>query len=382
MDLCAAAKADFKVGALKPKLIVSNMTILDKYLTKEILKCFVMVLSVVLGLYLIVEFFNRADNFMEAGLPIARLMRYLLLKLPQNIVQITPIGILLAVLVAFGLMNKRNEIIALKSGGVSVYFFLRAVMAIAVLLGIILFFLSETLVPITISKANRIWLTEVKKKAAVPTKQKNIWIKGNRAIYFIKYFNPRDQSISGVTLNYFNKEFKLSRRVDADRAVYHKNQWIFYDIMEQEFNVKSKTYDVRFYPQRTEVVDILPEDLHRVFKKSEEMNIVELFSYIQEVELEGYDATAFRVDLHARFAFPVLAIIVCIIGIGIAVKRKGHEGPSVSIAFGAAVVFIYWVLHSFCLSLGYGGMLPPFVAAWISNIIFSCYAVLNLINAE
>jgi lipopolysaccharide export system permease protein len=250
------------------------------------------------------------------------------------------------------------------------------------LLGITLFFLSEIIVPITISKANRIWLNEVEKRPVAATKQKNIWIKGNRAIYFIKYFNPRDQSISGVTLNYFDEEFRLSRRVDADRAIYRNNQWEFYDIMEQELNAGSKTYDVRFYPQRAETVDILPEDLQGVFKKSEEMNIVELFSYIQEVEQEGYDAAAFRVDLHARFALPVLAIIVCVIGLGIAVKRKGHEGPSINIAFGAAVVFLYWVLHSFCLSLGYGGVLPPFVAAWISNIIFSCYAVISLINAE
>jgi lipopolysaccharide export system permease protein len=361
---------------------VSLMTILDRYLAKEVLKCFVIVLAVVLGLFVIVEFFNKADNFMEAGLSISRLIRYLQLKLPQIIVQITPIGILLAVLVALGLMNKNNEIIALKSGGGSVYFLLRAILAIAVLLGIVLFFLSEIVVPITISRANRIWLIEVKKKPALATRQKNIWIKGNRTIYFIKYFNPQNQSISGVTLNYFDKEFKLSKRVDAVSALYQNDQWTFYDIMEQEFNAESKTYDVRFYPHRAEKVDILPEDLKRVFKKSEEMNIAELFSYIQEVESEGYDATAFRVDLHARFAFPVLAVIVCIIGIGIAAKRKGREGPSGSIALGAVMVFLYWVLHSFCQSLGYGGLLPPFIAAWISNIIFSCYAVFILINAE
>jgi lipopolysaccharide export system permease protein len=34
------------------------------------------------------------------------------------------------------------------------------------------------------------------------------------------------------------------------------------------------------------------------------------------------------------------------------------------------------------VSLGYGGLLPPFIAAWISNIIFSCYAMFNLLNAE
>ena len=358
------------------------MTILDKYLTKEILKCLVIVLAVVLGLYVIVEFFNKADNFMEAGLSISRLIRYLQLKLPQIIVQITPIGVLLAVLIALGLMNKNNEIIALKSGGGSVYLLLRAVLSIAVLLSIVLFFLSEIVVPITISKANRIWLVEVKKKPALLARQKNIWIKGNRIIYFIKYFNPQNKSMSGVTLNYFDKEFNLSKRVDANSALYKKDKWVFYDIMEQQFSVESRTYDVRFYPQRTEKIDIQPEDLKRVFKNSEEMNIPELFSYIQEVESEGYDATTFRVDLHARFALPVLTVIVCIIGIGIAVKRKGREGPSVSIALGALMVFLYWVLHSFCLSLGYGGLLPPFVAAWISNIIFSCYAVLNLINAE
>ena len=358
------------------------MTILDRYLAKEILKCLVIVLAVVLGLYVIVEFFNKADNFMEAGLPVSRLIRYLQLKLPLIIVQITPIGVLLAVLVALGLMNKNNEIIALKGGGGSVYFLLRAVLSIAVLLSIVLFFLSEIVVPITISKANRIWLAEVKNEPALLTRQKNIWIKQNRTIYFIKYFNPQNNSMSGVALNYFDDEFNLSKRVDASSALYKKGKWTFYDIMQQELNAETRTYDMQYYPQRTVKIDIQPEDLKRVFKKSEEMNIAELFSYIREVESEGYNATAFKVDLHARFALPVLTVIFCIIGIGIAVKRKGREGPSVSIALGALMAFLYWVLHSFCLSLGYGGLLPPFVAAWISNIIFSCYAVLNLINAE
>ena len=358
------------------------MTILDRYLLKEILKCFVIVLAVVLGLYIIVEFFNKADNFMEAGLSISRLIRYLQLKLPQIIVQITPIGILLAVLVAFGLMNKHNEIIALKSGGVSIYFLLRAVMVIAIFISTGLFLLSEIVVPITISKANRIWLSEVKKKPVLATRQKNIWIKGNRAIYFIKFFNPRHNRISGVTLNYFDDKFRLSKRIDATSGVYKDDTWVFSEVMVQTLNKETETYAVQFYPEQEADIEILLEDLKRVFTKSEEMNVAELFSYIREVESEGYDATTFRVDLHARFALPILSIIVCIIGIGIAVKRKGREGPSVSIAYGALMIFLYWVLHSFCLSLGYGGLLPPIIAAWISNIIFSCYAVLNLLNAE
>ena len=358
------------------------MTIVDKYLAREILKSLIIVLAVVVGLYVIVEFFNKADSFLKAGLPVSRLIRYLQLMLPRIIAQITPLGLLLAVLITFGLMNKNNEIIALKSGGVSVYYLLRPVLTIAVFLGILLFSLSEIVVPITISKANQIWLMEVKNKPTLRSKQRNIWVKGHRAIYFIQYFNSQNQTISGVILNFFDEKFKLTRRIDAKKGVYDKGKWIFYDSMEQVLDEESKNYDVRFHVQKAETVDFLPEDLMRVFKKSDEMNIAELFAYIREVESEGYDAAAFRVDFHARFAYPVITIIVCIIATGIAVKRKSREGPSVSIGFGAALVFLYWVFHSFCLSLGYGGLLPPIISAWISNIIFSCYGVLNLINAE
>jgi lipopolysaccharide export system permease protein len=279
-------------------------------------------------------------------------------------------------------MNKNNEIIALKCAGVSVYYLLRSVLTIAIFLSVFIFFLSEVVVPITISRANKIWLMEVKNLPAVSSRQKDIWLKGHRSIYFIQHFNPQNQSISGVILNFFDDKFRLIRRVDAHRGFYREGKWIFYDSMEQVLDTDSETYRVQFHAQITVEVDFLPEDLTRVFKRSEEMNIAELYRYIQEVEMEGYDATAFRVDFQARFAYPVLSIIVCIIGIGTAVKRKNREGPAVSIVFGVVVVFLYWVLHSFCLSLGYGGLLPPIVAAWISNIIFSCYALLNLMNAE
>ncbi len=358
------------------------MTIFDKYLTREIIKCLALVLAVVVGLYVIVEFFNKADNFMEAGLSIARLIRYLQLRLPQIIVQIIPVAVLLAVLIALGLMNKNNEIIALRCAGVSVYYLLRSVLAIALVSSVLIFLISETVVPITISRANKIWLMEVKNKPAVASKKKNIWIKGHRSIYFIQYFNPKNQSISGIILNFFNDDFKLTRRIDANRGIYEKGKWVFYDTMEQVLDNASELYQVQFHAQQTIDVDFLPEDLTGVFKRSEEMNIAELYRYIQEVEQEGYDATAFRVDFQARFAYPFLSIIVCILGLGAAVRRKSREGPSISIVFGAVAVFLYWVMHGFCLSLGYGGLLPPIISAWISNIIFSCYAVLNLMNAE
>lgn len=357
------------------------MSILDRYLIKEILKHFAVVLVAAAGIYLVVDFFENIDNFMNAGLPIFQMFEFLQYKLAFIVAQIMPVGLLLAVLITFGLMNKNNEIIALKSSGMSIYYFIRPIFAIGLAFSIILFFLSEMVVPITISKANQIYRVQVKKYTQTAD-QKDIWFKSHRCIAFISYFNPKRKTISGITLNYFDDRFRLARRIDAATGEYRQGHWTLHDIMEQVLNKRTGSYEVKFQPQMVEQIDFSPEDLQRVAKKSEEMSFSELREYIREVEAEGYDATPYRVDYQGKFALPVACLIVAIIGAGISVRKISRYGLSVNIVLGVAVVFLYWIMHSFCLSLGYGAMLPPYIAAWASDLIFACFAIFNLLNAE
>ena len=139
------------------------MSILDRYLIKEILKHFGIVLSAAIVIYLAIDFFENIDNFMEAGMSTSRILEFFQMKLPLIIIQITPVGLLLAVLITFGLMNKNNEIIALKSGGMSVYHFLRPILFLGISFSILYFIFAEIVVPVTVSKANKIWNVEVKK---------------------------------------------------------------------------------------------------------------------------------------------------------------------------------------------------------------------------
>ncbi len=357
------------------------MSILDRYIIVEVIKHFAIVLIAGTGIYLVVDFFENVDNFLAAGLTVMRMLQFLQLKLPLITAQITPVGILLAVLITFGLMNKNNEIIALKSGGMSVYSLIRPIFFVGLFSTIFLFLISEIMVPLTISKANDIYRVEVKKYTQTRG-VKDIWFKSHRCIVFISYFNPKKNTISGVTLNFFDARFRLQRRVDAVEGQFRQGQWVLHDIMEQELNENSGTYDTRFIWKNVENIDFLPEDLQRVAKKSEEMSFKELLRYIQDIESEGYDATPYRVDLHGKFALPLACLIVCLIGAGITVRKVNRHGLSVNIALGIVVIFLYWIVHSFCLSLGHGGMLPPVVAAWMSNFIFACFAVYSLLNAE
>ena len=129
-------------------------------------------------------------------------------------------------------------------------------------------------------------------------------------------------------------------------------------------------------------MDLTPEDLKRAAKKSEEMSFRELYHYIQDVEGEGYDATSYRVDLQGKFALPLSCIIVCIIGASVTLRKTTREGLASNIMFGMVIVFLYFVAQGFCTSLGYGGILPPLIAAWIANFLFTCLAVFNFLNAD
>ena len=358
------------------------MAIMHAYLTRELLKYFCIVLTTIVGIYLAIEFFGRVDNFFDAELPISRALVFLALRTPFIVAQITPVGVLLAVLVVFGIMVNNNEIVALKSGGVSIFYLFKPILLMGLTFSAVLFFFSEVVVPITMGKANRIWRSEVKKESAVTSREKNIWIKGNRSISHITYFKPSSGKIFGVTLNYFDESFRLIKRIDAREGVYKGGEWSLLNVVEQDLVKDEKSYNVTYrasYPVRLEFA---PEDLKRVVKKCEEMSYSELSSYIQKVEEEGYDATSYRVDLSAKIAFPLVCVVMSIVGTSLALWRKKKEGFASSIVYGIGMAFLYWTVYSLCLSLGYGGILPPVIAAWLTNVMFVGLGSVMLLNAN
>lgn len=385
------------------------MPIIYRYVIKEILRYAGIILITVAGIYLVVDFFERIDNFMEAGLPVSRTLVYLAYKIPMIIVQILPVALLLAVLITFGLMGKNNELIALKSGGVSFYRLLKPLSGVGIAFSLILFLAAEIFVPPAAAKFNAIWWGEVKKRTAVLSQEKNIWLKDDRKITHIKYYDRDEQAVFGITVYKFDRDFNLIERIDAAKAVYSPEEklsaaaaqtegatptdgdpagdwpghWNLFGLMKQVLDKSTGQYRVTQDAGPLGLdLGISPENLETVVKKSEEMDLLELLEYVRRIESEGYDATRYRVDLHAKIAFPFICFILSLVSAGIAGRGKIRDGLPVGMAYGIGIAFLYWIFFSFCISLGYGGMLPPVAAAWSANFLFLCVAVITLLNVE
>lgn len=368
------------------------MTILHRYITALFLKYFCLVLLLVVVIYLSVDFFGRIDKFIASGRPAGQVVLYFLLKIPLIVSQITPVGVLLAVLIVFGLMNKNNEIIALKSGGVGVFYLLAPVVVMGMVFSLLLFVFSEIVVPISIARANRIEQGAADSGRAGAVRQRNIWLKPDRRIVHVKHYHPADEALSGVTVYFFDPDFNLVHRLDAASARYGGESWVFSDCLEQWFKTPGRNASAAPSPasgqaerirhkDRMEIeLGLQPADFRKMARESEEMSFTALWRYIRKAEAEGYDASKYRVDLHAKVAFPLVCLVMSLMGGGVALGGKTRDGMAVSFAYGILTAFVYWSVYSFCLSLGYGGVLPPLPAAWCANVIFFLAAGFMLVH--
>ena len=117
-------------------------------------------------------------------------------------------------------------------------------------------------------------------------------------------------------------------------------------------------------------LDLKPDGIGQLIKKSEEMSFTELKNYVNKIENEGYDATTYVVDLHSKIAFPFICIIMALTGAATGMKSFAKESIPKAVTIGIVISFFYWVFYGIGLSLGYGKFLPPFIAAWITNFFF------------
>ncbi len=358
------------------------MTLINRYITLEITRYFGMTLLSVLSIFIAVDYLGTMDDFIEAEISLWRAFQYVLYKIPLICNHAMPMVLLISILIVFGLMSKNNELIIINSSGISIYALLKPVLMVCITIALLLFYLAEQAVPFTTIQANAIKNREIRKKASVTVKEKNIWIKGKRQITHIKYFHSPSQAIYGFTRYFFDNKFLLIRRVDAQKGEFHDGQWILSDCMVQELDQTDNTYAISIHEILKEDLQLYPEDFRLIVRKSEEMNFGELLAYVRKVETEGYDATVYKVDLYAKSAYPFVCIIMGLVGVGLTARRRLNKGLPVSITYGIAIGFFYWVFQSFCVSLGYGGVLPPIVAAWVANFIFLCFGLILVVNAE
>ncbi|MDI9570348.1 MAG: LPS export ABC transporter permease LptG [Pseudomonadota bacterium] len=359
------------------------MKILDRYLIGEYLKLFLLVMASIVSIYLIIDFFGKIRMFISNDATVAQMAGHFFYMIPTIVSQITPAVILLATLMTFGAMSRHNEIVAVKANGVSLYRLSLPVVFICLAVSVILFFFSELIAPRSFHRAEYIRLVEVQKQEALGIfKQHEIWRRGGNAIYNVRMFDGKDNSLHGVTIHCLDSSFRLARRIDAEKARWRDGKWIFENVLIVSQPPGGGFPNLERHAVLAIDMPEKPDDFRQAQKEADKMGFFELYPYVRKLEREGYDATRYRVDLQGKLAFSVVSLILLAIGVSFSLRSERSGGTAQSIGAGVIIGFSYWLVFAFSLSLGRSGSLPPALAAWLPNLLFggAAYWLIRRVN--
>jgi lipopolysaccharide export system permease protein len=358
------------------------MRIISRYISTELAKVIAICLGTFVAIYLVVDFFERIDDFLEEQLSLTLAGQYFLLKVPLIVQQGIPLSILMGTLIVLGLFARTNELTALKAGGVSPLVYTGPVVMVALVLSLVDFALAEYLVPLASTRANSIWEVEVCKRLTQGGySQEKLWYKSGRVLYNIRVFHPKRQLLEGVTIYFFDDSFQLVERLDARRGRWNGEKWVFTDGLLLHRRTDGSFVADQFHQHRLQLAE-RPESFQHLEKAPEEMTLAELGRYIAKITSEGYDATRYRVDYHAKISFPVTAVTMALLAIGVAFTQGRRGGIAVGVALSIAIAFVYLLMFQLVLSLGYAGKVQPLWAAWVPNIFFAMFGFLLCAHAR
>ena len=261
-------------------------------------------------LLLVFTFFELLGDIVRNSVPLVLVGEYLLNVTPYSSTRSLPLSVLLAVLVTFGLMQKSNEITAMKATGISVYRIIFPVLVIAAVLAAGLFFFDQLYLPHANKRQDALRNQIKGKPAQTYLRPDRKWIFGQHSdIYYYEFYDPDQNRFGSISVFQFDpKTFQLTQahlRRRARTGPTTLQKWVFEQGWARTFSgsaIEDYQHLRRRAPSRScdGTAGLLQEGSEAVV--GDELRGTG--HYIHDLQQSGFDVVRLRVQLQKKFAYP------------------------------------------------------------------------------
>ncbi|MGA6981641.1 MAG: LPS export ABC transporter permease LptF [Candidatus Sulfotelmatobacter sp.] len=381
-----SANAFERAASRRRVFSASFPTLLDDYVLRDFFVYLGMILAAFLVLLLVFTLFELLGDILRNQTPFFVVAEYLLNVSPYLLYSVAPLIMLLAVLITFGLMNRANEITAIKATGTSIYRIVTPVLFAAAIVAVGLFFADQFYLPSTNQRQEALHNQIKGKPAQTYLRPDRKWIFGqHNDIYYYQFFDPDHDQFGNLTIFQIDPaSFSIAQRIHAERAHWEDglNRWVFEQGWERSLNGSAiapngyRTFEVSTFADVTEV----PAYFKKEVKQYSEMNYEELRRYIRDLQQSGFDVVRLRVQLNKKLSFPLITLIMAVLAIPFSISAA-KKGAITGVAVAVGIAVVYTVISRLFEAMGDLSQLPPALAAWSPDIIFAmvgAYLVLRI----
>lgn len=354
---------------------VTIFRIMDNYVLTGFLFYFLVWIAAFVAMTQIYNFFELLGDIVKNNIPMSDALRYHLYLTPELIYRLLPFGVLLAVLVTFGIMTKNNEVTAFKACGIGVRRLGIPVILMSGVISVAAFAADLSWIPQANQTQNAL-RNKIKGRPAQTFKRPDRqWVFHNNHVFYFRHFDFEHNVMAEPWVYEIDpKTWQLTRQINAKSARWAPDvkAWIFeqgqvIDICRHTLECQVTTFTATSFPEITET----PENTFMYEVKQDlQMNYVELGNYIKDLDHGGFDTSTLQVQYYKKFAVPLFALTMALISVpfGFLVGNRGAMA-GVGVSIGLAIAYLG--ISTLFEQMGNVGYLRPDVAAWAPNVLFS-----------
>lgn len=347
---------------------------LDWYILRNFLSTFIFTVLILVAVLIVIDVTEKIENFRNPLLTYRRIiMEYYVNFIPSLIIMLSPLMIFIATVFVTSRLATHTEIVAMLSSGMSLWRIMRPYLIGAAMIAMIVFVLKGWIIPQADKIRYNFQRNYVESKFYFNQLNFHTRLSPNLYAYLFKYDNAINTGDKFTIERIENLELK--EKLESPRIVWDstRKKWKMDNFKVRVLEAGKEK--VSYYPARDTVLAMLPKDFESKHKYQEQLTTPELDIYIKEQQMRGGDdIERFIVEKYERVAYPFCIIVLTAIGV-ILSARKSRGGTGFQIALGFVLAFVYIALVVVSRGFAEKGGLPPQLAVWLPNILFSLLGV-------
>ena len=351
------------------------MKLLDLYIGRMFLTCFLLVLLILAAFFSLIELLSQLDDVGKGAYRLGDALSFVLFSLPKCLHDLMPVSALLGGTIALGLLADHGELIAMQAAGLSVPRICTAVLATAMLLVIAFGVMAETMIP-----AMEQWARSSRAQAlygtGVQVTRQGFWARRQHTyIHVHRIF--REGTAAGVDIFEFDPEGRLISYTHAlSASIRNDKQWTLKGVIRKEYTERGLSIKKR---ATGTMESFLSRDQVAVIELSPySLSTPDLMDYIEALQESGQDADPYQLALWRKISVPltagamVLFSISCVFGL----NRRSSTGRRITMA--SLIGIVLYFADQVVMHTGLLMNLNPLITAMIPAVFIASLACWRL----
>lgn len=352
---------------------------LDQYLIHHYLKAFLLVLGSFYIIYFLADLRGLLDDITDhPAISYSLVFRYFLSAAPDMILQGLPLAALFAALLSLGILERNHELMAMKAAGVSLYRVSVPILGAALVFCAAHFLISDHVLPGTNTRAAEL-RAKIRNVEPASTFGPRRWVFGqHHRLYNFSLYRQKDSEYSGLSVYQLSEDgTRVEERIESLAAHYENGEWVMQDGWVRDFRGDKETF--RTFKEERFRFPEGPDYFRRGVRPPQQMSFGRLQRYIASLRQAGYDVQGLEVALHEKLSTAAVPFVLVLLGIPFAF-RAGRRGAMAGAGLALGLAVVYYIFLATFRQLGAVGMMPPMLAAWSPDLIFSGVGIFRMIS--